>query len=45
MNPTTEGESRGAESRILFVRPFCVFYSIDLDARVVNIELLGWVGT
>ena len=43
-NPTTEGESRDVDSRLLFVRPFCVFYSIDLDARAVNIELLRWVG-
>jgi hypothetical protein len=37
MNPTNEGESRGAGIRILVVLPLAAFYTVSEDDRTVHV--------
>jgi len=44
LNPIEAGESRDGNTRIVFIRPFCVLYTYDESERKVYIEQLKWVG-
>lgn len=44
VEPHQSGESREADWRLLFVRPFSVLYWVDEDGRTVYVEDLQWVG-
>lgn len=44
LDPRTEGEDRGPNARLLFVRPLSVLYEIDEANRTVYIVRVKWVG-